>query len=100
MSPEEEQYYKMETLRARNAPPSRDGEVKGVEFGLDESALYEMPQERWKRSGYREKKKRKGGKECEGKTWRRYEDLKKRDTEEEDGGDTQRYNSEDFNFGG
>ncbi len=85
MSPEEENYEKMEALRAiAGGKKKKEGEVLGVEFGLDESVLYEVPRERWRRSGYREKHPNE-------KSWRRTEDKKKRSCDDAEAIDNERY---------
>ena len=107
-SPEEEDYERLEALRANSYTKKKNGEVLGVEFGLDESVLYEVPRERWKNSGYREKN-------LSGKAWRRTQDRKKRLGDENNeavdneyyGHDSrdeisveEYYEGDDFDFGG
>ena len=76
-SPEEEYFSQMDRRAADRPLQGGDGDKpKGVEFGLDETALYEQPQQRWRKSGFRETKP--GGKGT-GKSWRRYEDRKRSD---------------------
>ena len=70
-SPEEEDYERIESLRANSGSKKKNGEVLGVEFGLDESVLYEVPRERWKSIQGIEKNPSE-------KAWRRTQDRKKR----------------------